>query len=576
MKEPRKAFLRRVEYRAAPWDSEWLLKELAENDFNVYVKGPTVGTGHAYFNSKILPRSPVVPEGQLEDVIERCHALGIRMIAWVFFNIENIGDVDQYLPAKLWPDWRMKFINPPEDGKADSVGMCVMSSPFRETWLKFLYEAVDLGFDGFWFDGTRGSGLPNEDRIGCVCPYCAEKFARECGMDLPKAIDWEDAAFRRWVTWRYDKMMETADFYTTELKKKRADLEIIFSSANRPGPPPGWELSWGYAWPIRRYHSFGSSEHSGLMYTNGVQLVDYHSRLARAQNAELADIWNPMAGTVTDHFIPYLPIHRFNMAMHYLGAAAAGVSAWAGLGTTPIRGRMKEINDKLRVVEKFFGGEPLAHCAVHFSQNTRDFYGHRRGMLGQYSEGLFGTYSILAQEHALFNFVLDDYLEEGDFGGAKVLVLPNSACLSDRQLTRIETFAREGGLVIAWFDAGRYDEEGEERAENPLAVLAGVKCSDEVIDAVTAGRRVLKLTSLVLPDELKHVILGGPARPFQMTAENSTVEAVTVDGNSQPAIVSRKLGKGEIIWLEADLGAAYYRTPHLELRQLLALLEQSR
>jgi len=303
-----------------------------------------------------------------------------------------------------------------------------------------------------------------------------------------------------------------------------------------------------------------------------VQLVDYHSRLARAENPDMADIWNPMSGAVTDHFFPHTPLHRVNMGMHYIGAAAAGVRAWAGIGTTDMRGRMGEIAAKLRRIEEFFGGTSLAHCAVHLSQNTRDFHGHRRDKLAQYSEGLFGAYSILAQEQTLFNFVLDDHLEEGELLGAKVLVCPNSVCLSDRQLASIEAFAREGGLVIAWFDSGRCDEDGEPRPVNPLAELAGVRPGDDILGPKDADRRALKLARLTLDDNLEYVIAGAPARPFDVCADDCIVEASTAGGEARPAIVSRKVGKGEIVWLESDVGAAYHRTPHLELRQLLAAL----
>ncbi len=50
----------------------------------------------------------------------------------------------------------------------------------------------------------------------------------------------------------------------------------------------------------------------------------------------------------------------------------------------------------------------------------------------------------------------------------KVLILPNSACLSDAQIEAIKRFVRGGGAVMAEFETGAFNELGRPREANPL------------------------------------------------------------------------------------------------------------
>ncbi|MGO8786145.1 MAG: hypothetical protein ACLQVL_02015 [Terriglobia bacterium] len=63
----------------------------------------------------------------------------------------------------------------------------------------------------------------------------------------------------------------------------------------------------------------------------------------------------------------------------------------------------------------------------------------------------------LIQGRIPFHLVFDEHLSQLNSSRYKVLILPNSECLSDEQLAAIHRFAEYGGGVIATEQAGLYD-----------------------------------------------------------------------------------------------------------------------
>jgi len=85
-----------------------------------------------------------------------------------------------------------------------------------------------------------------------------------------------------------------------------------------------------------------------------------------------------------------------------------------------------------------------------------------------------GYLSALTRSHIPFDVVLDDAVSPEGLAPYKVLILPNSACLSDAQVEAIKQFVKGGGSVIAEFETGAFDELGRPRETNPLLETFGV------------------------------------------------------------------------------------------------------
>ena len=75
----------------------------------------------------------------------------------------------------------------------------------------------------------------------------------------------------------------------------------------------------------------------------------------------------------------------------------------------------------------------------------------------------------LIQSRIPFHLIFDEPLP--DLSTLKVLVLPDSECLSDEQLSRIRRFVENGGGLVATGQAGLYDEWRRARVEPGLKGL---------------------------------------------------------------------------------------------------------
>ncbi|MGA2986822.1 MAG: hypothetical protein ABSG32_23725, partial [Terriglobia bacterium] len=80
------------------------------------------------------------------------------------------------------------------------------------------------------------------------------------------------------------------------------------------------------------------------------------------------------------------------------------------------------------------------------------------------------TEQALIQSRVPFHLIFDELMP--DLAKLRVLILPDSECLSNEQLARIRTFVENGGGLVAIGQAGLYDEWRRLRAQPGLKGLA--------------------------------------------------------------------------------------------------------
>ena len=122
---------------------------------------------------------------------------------------------------------------------------------------------------------------------------------------------------------------------------------------------------------------------------------------------------------------------------------------------------------------------------IAFYRKNRDFFVGTRdlatvGVLRSYPSITYhnarAQLSAILVEQALiqsripFHLIFDEPLP--DLSNLKVLILPDSECLSDEQIAKIRSFVQDGGGLIATGQAGLYDEWRRLRVEPGLKGLA--------------------------------------------------------------------------------------------------------
>jgi glycosyl hydrolase family 42 (putative beta-galactosidase) len=68
-------------------------------------------------------------------------------------------------------------------------------------------------------------------------------------------------------------------------------------------------------------------------------------------------------------------------------------------------------------------------------------------------------------------FITPEQLAQGDLGAPRVLILPHTVAMGEREVQNVRAFAATGGLVLADTMAGEFDQHGRPRAGTPLADL---------------------------------------------------------------------------------------------------------
>jgi hypothetical protein len=175
-------------------------------------------------------------------------------------------------------------------------------------------------------------------------------------------------------------------------------------------------------------------------------------------------------------------------------------------------------------------------ASVHAATATGLF--DNRDRLRRYDNNLSNLGMILSQLHLQYNFIHEEQMAKGELSKYKVLILPWSSAISEREAKAIREFVKDGGTVIADSYCGVRDDHGAPRAM--LDDLFGIKQTltppqlqpGEMVSAAGATRIVP-----VASGSLELQLAGGKALRTVGTA---------------PAYVINNVGKGKAIFLNCS------------------------
>lgn len=195
-----------------------------------------------------------------------------------------------------------------------------------------------------------------------------------------------------------------------------------------------------------------------------------------------------------------------------------------------------------------------------------------------------GYFTALTRSHIPFDVVLDKHISTEGLARYRVLILPNSACLSDAQIEAIGQFVERGGSVIAEFETGAYNESGRSRDANPLLDTLGVGKAGPMMRTTTLEEYVRvtadhPATSGFAPGRLL------PRPPYSLECEAAVGEALSVFMNPVggcyapmkgqsgiPSMIANTVGAGRSIYIPSLIGDFYWR---FRLPDYQALIESA-
>ncbi|GEM_PF-2944390 len=587
--------LARFEFRPHVGNPREIINLMSSSGVEVLVASGMHQDGWAAYPSKVAVAHPEMDPDFIPELIRLAHKKDIMVLSW--YNMR------QNVPlAKLHPEWQVMMKLP--DGRIvpEETNFCLFSSPYQDFVLSYSAEILELGFDGLWYDGAWPG---SREHPSCYCHWCSQKFRYHSGHEIPQKVDWDDPVFREWVRWRYRLFDEFVTRLYQNLTTRWPPAIIMMNHYNRPSvnsPSPEEGTSWknGVSLDVMKFPGGGGNENSAVM--NRLHTTGFNARIVKAQCPQRFDVWEP-GGTLWRSVVyPELENDRTHSLLHGFWTLSLGGVPWTALINVLTRqgkpdGRvMKEWKRR----RPYFGGEPVTYCAVHYSQMTRDFYGRNHPNV-YYSE-VYGLYDVCVEGHFLTDLILDTQLTDLDYlKRYRVLVLPNSACLSESQGETIRRFVHSGGVVIASFETGLYDQEGQRRKDFLLSDVFGVSYLGSVNltpgpwgktiydrDNIPHQRPLIRVEDAHLEKKVSPVVFFGANYTRVKVAADSKVIASTVFASrvfdlypqkeirkipaDSPAIVWHRYGKGEAIYLTPEAGRGFLQWPHPELRKLLEIL----
>ncbi len=554
---------------------------------------------YPYYDSKLLTRrSPHVPLGRLEKEIAEYKRLGIRILGVYPPSLQ--GEVyEKHL------DWRRIATNTREIPQIDLVnyphgGMLCLLGPYGDFFIEVLAEILTKypDVDAFSFDGLHYGGV-------CYCEHCRADFHQDTGQEIPN-VNMDDRGFRRYQHWADRRMESLIQRMQKRLKGIKPTVALVT-----------WTTNAGRFGHFRDIPRNMPARMNLLLDAPDQEFwLDESNRGATVvpafANAYMWAITNHRVGFsepyLMSHGNPYgkdsFPAHEIERRM--LLALTHG--AFPSIAVGQPANLQPAIYHCLAEVQKrkpwLTHKQPEPWAALVMSDNTRNFYGRSSGQVEErYLANVFGFFRAALEEHLPLTVINDWNLNVEELAKFKVLILANTACLSDGQASAVREFVQRGGGLVASLDASLCDEFGEPRSNFALADVLGVNHRGGSVMEATAGREVDVNFAKGLPpdywEKRKNVwdfqrVSGTGLDSARMTEyvgvdpvtfKGSAVTVVTnmpsaqvmgmlapkpgSKGETIPAIVAHNYGQGRSVYLSAGFDSAYYLYPYPYQRLIL-------
>jgi len=437
----------------------------------------------------------------------------------------------------------------------------------------------------------------------CFCPYCLEKFRawlRETYPSLDALNAQWGTSFSSWeevkplTTWEtrdreYPQPPEKynfspwADHRTFMDISWAARLQELVSLAHQldPSAPAGFE---GGQAPS----AFGGYDWWRLM-----QVVDWVEPYDIGGSREMIRSFARPGTRVVKTTFPMKtgPADQVYSVWYYFAHGDAGSIIWSAgdyfqekdlKRPTDYARNLKDVFQELQggLAEKVMLSDFLpTPVAIYYSQPSiqvnwmldskkdGDTWPRRFGSWEREHSSLIGdrvAWMRLIEDLGLqYTFIAYEEVKQGALRGSayKVLILPKTIALSEKEIDELRAFVEAGGLLIADYQVGLFDEHGKSRGRGALDDLFGVTRKD-----------------FSVAEDYGKVAEAVPGRALGLALMESSLRATTGQAEGTvadvPHLIRKTSGKGSTLYL--NLGVMDYGSQRLKPEGNPALLEKLR
>ena len=439
--------------------------------------------GGFYFKSKTEPNNN--PD-LLKPFLDEFHKYGVRCI--VYFNGHS------FIPEfyRLHPDWVMYN----EEGKphlkvyGTGASACPNNLEYREWQANVIRDLCEYDIDGVFLDGDIFFAPT------CYCDTCKKLFKDIYGKDLPKKSDKMHPDWRLLRQFQIDSLTSYVEHLYKALKNERPQ-SILYCNAGLRTP------NWTTGRQNRRLIEVQDVllSEGGYLYANinntPIWRTECENKLCVTQSAGKPVV----SGMAMDHKrwnLYQLPMTEPRLMMY--SALAAGSHPSSAIASAVVS-NVENIINTVKGVHTFvkenektlYPTVSLAKTAVVWSNVNADYYAGgsvRRtdftgniGLsdIGDLHQEFEGFYDACFRNHVPSNVIDEVSLIDGSLENFDVVMLPNIACMSDKEMDSLREYVKNGGTLISSFETSLFNEFGEKRQDFGLSDLFGISLSEQKV-----------------------------------------------------------------------------------------------
>ena len=583
------------------WYSTARRKVLIDNHLDDWLPG-----GYEHFDAQKIAQTIIDADFECGMIYARCH------VGTCYWNAsegpkhaglgthDQIGEICQLLQAQgkhfllyysvvydkklndSHPDWRIIGDGPDGAlfGRKSRYRQVCPNSPYRAYTVRALEEiARNYPIEGAFLDMTFWP-------IVCHCPHCKAAWAAASGGKAIPARDWNDRDWKAFVGWRYGVMTSFIRDCTEAIHKYRPGIVVSFQCPNQI------HNNWVKGNDLNAADSGAIPSHD-VYYPRGHIHMSLQPRLFQATSpVHPFDVFisRPVVGLRDMPAMkPFAHMLAESCSVLANGGAIIYIDQIHPDGTLyqDTWDQFKRLNAEIACREDYTGGVPVPYAGVYFSQDTRDFYGQDE-FEERYMAEFLGACKALQEEHVLFDILTPRNLAE--LARYKVIVLPNTACLSPHEVEALRQFTSAGGGLVGTYQVAAGNAWNESYGQPALADVFGIRVLGDTkqytdsyfrvaegnhpiaqgmyrVRPVTCARPQLLVEALPGAEEIGFIVYPyiEPTPDHYVSIHNNPPGVET----NLPAIVAHRFGQGRAVYFASQIGAMYATASYWEARRLM-------
>lgn len=349
----------------------------------------------------------------------------------------------------------------------DELWVTCAMGPYNFEFMTQVHREImtRYGVDGIFSNRWAGHGR-------CYCEHCVKNFKDFSGLDLPRTSNREDPAYQKYEEWRVKRLRELWLLWDKTIRDVKATsryipngfpdkitvgrlADIFFTDhqARQGFIPP-----WSNGKRAKELRATIGMKPIGGIFSVGVE-ERYRWKDSVQSDAEIR-IW--VAEGTANGYRPWFVKFGGTLYDRRWLKTVEGIYDWHHRAEKYLRNTA-----------------PMARVAMVYSEHRGAEYGNEAWQR-QSGDHALGMYHALVEARVPFEMVNDQLLDAEHLKPFKLLILPNIACLSDRQCRQLREFVEGGGNLLATFETSLYNEQGKRRGDFGLADLFGVSYGDKV------------------------------------------------------------------------------------------------